>query len=53
MAGTDLATIDRLTGEIEKAVKDVPGRQQRAGRAADRRALRRRGHQPRRAARYG
>ncbi|BDT74182.1 cation efflux system protein CusA (plasmid) [Comamonadaceae bacterium OS-4] len=25
VAGTDLATIDRLTGEIEKALKDVPG----------------------------
>ncbi len=25
VAGTDLATIDRLTGEIERAVKDVPG----------------------------
>jgi Cu(I)/Ag(I) efflux system membrane protein CusA/SilA len=25
VAGPDLATIDRLTGEIEKAVKDVPG----------------------------
>ncbi len=25
VAGTDLATIDRLTGEIERALKDVPG----------------------------
>jgi Cu(I)/Ag(I) efflux system membrane protein CusA/SilA len=25
VAGTDLATIDRLTGEIEHALKDVPG----------------------------
>ena len=25
IAGADLATIDRLTGEIEKALKDVPG----------------------------
>ena len=25
VAGADLATIDRLTGEIEKAIKDVPG----------------------------
>lgn len=25
VAGSDLATIDRLTGEIERAVKDVPG----------------------------
>jgi copper/silver efflux system protein len=25
VAGADLATIDRLTGEIEKALKDVPG----------------------------
>ena len=25
VAGTDLATIDRVTGEIEKALKDVPG----------------------------
>jgi Cu(I)/Ag(I) efflux system membrane protein CusA/SilA len=25
MAGTDLATIDRITGEIEKALKGVPG----------------------------
>ena len=25
VAGPDLATIDRLTGEIEKSVKDVPG----------------------------
>ncbi len=25
VAGADLATIDRLTGEIERAVKDVPG----------------------------
>ena len=25
VAGTDLAIIDRLTGEIEKALKDVPG----------------------------
>ena len=25
VAGTDLATIDRLTGEIENALKDVPG----------------------------
>ncbi|MFX5903488.1 efflux RND transporter permease subunit, partial [Acinetobacter baumannii] len=24
-AGPDLATIDRLTGEIERALKDVPG----------------------------
>jgi Cu(I)/Ag(I) efflux system membrane protein CusA/SilA len=25
IAGTDLATIDRLTGEVERALKDVPG----------------------------
>jgi Cu(I)/Ag(I) efflux system membrane protein CusA/SilA len=25
VAGTDLATIDRITGEIERALKDVPG----------------------------
>ncbi|MCA0240272.1 MAG: efflux RND transporter permease subunit [Proteobacteria bacterium] len=25
VAGTDLVTIDRITGEIEKALKDVPG----------------------------
>jgi copper/silver efflux system protein len=25
VAGTDLATIDRVTGEIERALKDVPG----------------------------
>ncbi|HRM76356.1 MAG TPA: hypothetical protein PLI13_16855, partial [Paracoccus sp. (in: a-proteobacteria)] len=25
VAGADLATIDRLTGEIERALKDVPG----------------------------
>ena len=25
VAGTDLATIDRLTGEVERALKDVPG----------------------------
>jgi Cu(I)/Ag(I) efflux system membrane protein CusA/SilA len=25
VAGTDLATIDRLTGEIQRALKDVPG----------------------------
>ncbi|MEJ7687888.1 MAG: efflux RND transporter permease subunit [Variovorax sp.] len=25
VAGTDLATIDRLAGEIERAIKDVPG----------------------------
>ena len=25
VAGTDLATIDKLTGEIERALKDVPG----------------------------
>ena len=25
VAGTDLATIDRLTGEIERSLKDVPG----------------------------
>ena len=25
VAGTDLATIDRIAGEIERAVKDVPG----------------------------
>ncbi|MET1537406.1 efflux RND transporter permease subunit, partial [Burkholderia sola] len=25
VAGTDLATIDRLTGEIERTLKDVPG----------------------------
>ena len=25
VAGTDLATIDRLTGELERALKDVPG----------------------------
>jgi len=25
IAGTDLATIDRVTGEIERALKDVPG----------------------------
>src|SRR3989475_8941524 len=25
VAGADLATIDRLTGEVERALKDVPG----------------------------
>jgi Cu(I)/Ag(I) efflux system membrane protein CusA/SilA len=33
VAGTDLATIDRLTGEIERALKGRARRQQRAGRA--------------------
>ena len=49
VAGTDTGkVIDRVTGEIEKVLKDGTGRQQRAGRAPDRRALRRRDDQPRR-----
>ncbi len=48
VAGPDLATIDRLTGEIERALKDVPACHERARRAADRRALCRREHRPRR-----
>ena len=48
VAGPDLATIDKLTGEVERALERRAGRQQRAGRAADRRALCRRRHPPRR-----
>ena len=48
VAGTDLAEIDRIAAEIERVVKDVPGRHLRACRAPDRRALHRRQHRPRR-----
>jgi Cu(I)/Ag(I) efflux system membrane protein CusA/SilA len=39
VAGTDLKEIDRITSEIERAVKKRTWRQQRAGRAADGGAL--------------
>ena len=48
VAGADLAAIDRVTGEIEARAEGRAGRQQRAGRAAHRRALCRRDDRPRR-----
>jgi Cu(I)/Ag(I) efflux system membrane protein CusA/SilA len=53
VAGTDLATIDRITQQMERWCQDVPGVSVGAGRAPDRRALRRRADRPRGAARYG
>jgi Cu(I)/Ag(I) efflux system membrane protein CusA/SilA len=52
VAGTDLATIDRITGEIERA-QGRARREQRPGRAAHRRALRRCDIRRDDAARYG
>ena len=46
VAGADLATIDRLTGQVEAAVKKVPGVSSALGRAAHRRPVHRRGRGP-------
>ena len=47
VSGPDLAEIERVAGEIERAVKNVPGVTLGAGRAAHRRPLHRRRHRPR------
>ena len=47
IAGADLAEIDRIAGEVERAVKDSPRRVLGAGRATHRRSLREVRHRPR------
>ena len=46
--GSDLVVIDRVAGEIERAVKGVPGVTSASGRTLDRWPLHRRRHRPRR-----
>ena len=47
VSGQDLAEIERIAGEIERAVKDAAGRELGARRAAHGRALHRHRHRPR------
>jgi Cu(I)/Ag(I) efflux system membrane protein CusA/SilA len=48
VAGTDLATIDRITGEIERVLKDVPGVSSALAERLTVRPVRGREHQARR-----